>query len=275
MTRAWWEQVFEGRWDRGQGTALGPSSELSVPGDRATERGTGRGTGGGRPLGPSRPFLRVCVAVPWSDAGLPARRSCWPSGSCSEAPGACVGGCARWPCWGSCGCCVWEARWAARWPSTPSLSCSSRCRDRAGSLGGTGPSGHNPAALEWVPADGHLLSQEVSRGPVLCPVLGAQGPRALPGGHCPQGLDLSLPLGLSHTLWFVTFYFLVFSSPVCFPDTCGPPPFLREWNRRPGVDVSWEGCYLPVLPQVFHCGTGPVAPRPSVDPALPGDGCPW
>lgn len=165
------------------------------------------GVGGGRPLGPPRlprgpppgphVCLRVCRAVPDGLAAAP--RSCWPSGSCGRSPGACAGGCGRWPCWGSCGCCVWGRHWAAPWPSTPSRSSRSRC-------GPTADSPHGP---------GHRVRPLLTSDRSL--VTGS--PRRHPG--CPPTLSLLL----THSSCLFCF---------AFPDTCVPTPFLCGLTGRPG-----------------------------------------
>lgn len=129
-----------------------------------------------------------------------------------------------------------------------------------GSPGAPGTSGHNPAACKWVPRAWHLLSQEVSHGPVPCPGSpGCPNPswRPLPSGPHP----FSPPWSVSHA----PVYFLLFSrflvSYLFFRHLWPTTPFLCGWNMRPGVDVSrGGGCYLPVLPQAFLCGTRPMVP---------------
>lgn len=137
-----WTQAVDtaaGWWGWRAGRGLGSRScARSVPGDRAPELAQGQAVALGRVGGhssvpPSFPVCLLCVrefarlrgAGLHSDGHRP-HRSCWPSGSCGKALGACAGGCGRWPCWWPCGCCAWASRSAARWLSTPSLSSRSR-----------------------------------------------------------------------------------------------------------------------------------------------------
>lgn len=138
-----WLLVGEGTAVCRQHGSVGRWGAGHVPGDGASVGGaTGRGTRGswevspGPPPTPSLPVCRLRAPPPgvWCARGqVPAClcpgdglavtcRSCWLNGSCASAPGARAGGCSRWLCWGSCGCCVWAPRWAAPWPSTPSRS---------------------------------------------------------------------------------------------------------------------------------------------------------
>lgn len=135
-----WLLVGEGTAVCRQHGSVGRWGAGHVPGDRASVRGaTGHGTGGswevspGPPLTPSLPVCRLCapprgVVRAWAGPRMSvpgfavACRSCWLNGSRASAPGVRAGGCSRWLCWGSCGCCVWAPRWAAPWPSTPSRS---------------------------------------------------------------------------------------------------------------------------------------------------------
>lgn len=68
--------------------------------------------------------VRMCAGL--HSAGRRPHRSCWPSGSCGRARGACAGGCGARPCWPSCGCSAWASRSAAPWLSTSSPSSWSR-----------------------------------------------------------------------------------------------------------------------------------------------------